>query len=142
MDMSKFFYRWSLTALRSAFIDKIRVNFTEQDLFLLSESYTDFADLHDIVPWQYLWQVMVIKGGTRIKVPTITHVIGQKEGYQMWKEIEATPKDPLSIAEVAERHKKTAKTAQQSYEDMCEKLNPRRAGEYSIFHPDHDDDSQ
>lgn len=139
MDMSKFFYRWSLTALRSAFLDKIRVNFTEQDLFLLSESYTDFADLHDIVPWQYLWQVMVIKGGQRIKIPTITHVIGLKEGYQMWKEIEATPKDPSSIAEVAERHKKTAKSAQQTYEDMCDKLNPRRAGEYSVFHSNDDD---
>ena len=140
MDMSKFFYRWALSALRSTFIDKIRVDFTEQDLFLLSESYTDFVDLYDIFPWHYLWQLMVIKGGGRIKIPTITHVIGQKENYQMYKEIEATPKDPLSIAEVAERHKKTAKTAQQSYEDMCEKLNPRRAGEYSIYHPEHDDD--
>lgn len=141
MDMSKFFYRWALTALRSAFIEKIRVNFTDQDLFLLSESYTDFVDLHDDVPWENLWRVMVKHGGKRIKIPTISHVISLKEGYQMWKEIEATPKDPSSIAEVAERHKKTAKTAAQTYEDMCEKLNPRRAGEYFIFHPN-DDDSQ
>jgi hypothetical protein len=139
--MSKFFYRWALTSLRSAFIEKIRVNFTEQDLFLLSESYTDFVDLHDDVPWDNLKVVMIKKGGTRIKVPTISHLIGLKEGYQIWKEIEATPKDPSSIAEVAERHKKTAKTATQTYEEMCEKLNPRRAGEFYIFHANDDDES-
>ena len=139
MDLSKFFYRWSLTALRSAFIDKIRVNFTEQDLFLLSESYTDFADLHDIVPWEYLWKVMVVKGGSRLKIPATGHVISLKENYMIWREIEATSKDPLSIAEVAERHNKTPKTAAQAYEEMCEKLNPSRAGEYYIFHPKDDD---
>ena len=139
MDMSKFFYRWALTALRSAFMDKIRVNFSEQDLFLLSESYTDFADLHDIIPWEYLRKLMVVKGGQRIKIPTISYVVAQKENYMMWREIEATPKDPASIAEVAERHKKTAKTAAQAYVEMCEKLDPRRAGEYYIFRSNDDD---
>jgi len=139
MDMSKFFYRWALTALRSAFMDKIRVNFSEQDLFLLSESYTDFADLHDIIPWEYLRRLMVVKGGQRIKIPTISYVIAQKENYVMWREIEATAKDPVSIAEVAERHKKTAKTAAQTYVEMCEKLNPRRAGEYYIYRSNDDD---
>lgn len=140
MDMSKFFYRWALTALRSAFLEKIRVNFTEQDLFLLSESYTDFVELCDDVPWDRLRQIMIKHGGKRIKIPTISHVLGLKESYQMWREIEATPKDPTSIAEVAERHKKTAKTATQSYEEMCEKLNPRRAGEFYIYRPNDDDD--
>lgn len=139
MDMSKFFYRWALTALRAAFIDKIRVNFTEQDLFLLSESYTDFCDLHDYVPWDVQKMMVTRDGGKRIKIPTLTHFMTLKENYQMWKEIEATPKDPLSIAEVAERHKKNAKTAQQAYEDMCEKLNPRRAGEYWIFRSNDDE---
>ena len=141
MDMSKFFYRWSLTALRAAFVHKVRVNFTEQDLFLLSESYTDFCDLHDYIPWEYQRMMAIRDGGKRIKVPTLTHLITLVENYQMWKEIEATPKDPLSIAEVAERHKKTAKTAAQAYEDMCEKLNPRRAGEYYIFRHNDDDES-
>jgi hypothetical protein len=139
MDMSKFFYRWALTALRSAFMDKIRVDFSEQDLFLLSESYTDFVELYNDVPWENLKVIMLKHGGKRIKIPTLTYVIGQKENYQMWREIEATSKDPSSIAEIAERHKKTAKTAQQTYDEMCEKLNPHRAGEYFVFHPNEDE---
>ena len=140
MEMSKFFYRWALTALRAAFIEKIRTNFTEQDLFLLSESYTDFCDLHDYLPWELQTTMVARDGGKRIKIPTLTHLITLKENYQMWLEIEATPKDPLSIAEVAERHKKNAKTAHQAYEDMCEKLNPKRAGEFWIFR-NNDDES-
>ena len=138
MEMSKFFYRWALMALRGAFYGRIRVNFTEQDLFLLSESYTDFADFHDDVPWENLKRVMVKHGGKRVKIPTLAHLAKLKEDYIMFREIDATAKDPLSVAEVAERHKKTPKTAAQAYEEMAEILNPRRAGEYYIFA--HNDD--
>ena len=139
MDMSKFFYRWALTALRGAFLNRIRVNFTEQDLFLLSETYTDFADFADDLKFEQLKILMVKHGGKRVKIPTLAHLAKRKEGYRIWQEIEATPKDPHSIAEVAERHKKTAKGATQMYEEMCEILNPRRAGEYWIYgHNDED----
>lgn len=138
-EMAKFFYRWALTALRGAFHSRIRVNFTEQDLFLLCETYTDFADFHDDMTFDQMKNLMVKHGGKRVKIPTLAYIAKRKEEYQMWQEIEATPKDPLSIAEVAERHKKTAKTAAQAYEEMCEILNPRRAGEFYIFGHNDDD---
>jgi len=133
IDLAKFFYRWALTALRSAFIDKIRINFNEQDLLLLCDSYTDFVDLFDDIPWQYLRVAMIKHGGKRIKFPTLNYLISLKQNYDMWREIERTPKDPVSIAKVAERHNRTAKSATETYKDMCEKLNPRRAGEYYIY---------
>lgn len=139
MDMAKFFYRWALTALRGAFITRIRVNFTEQDLFLLSDSYTDFADFHDDISFDGMKRLMVKHGGKRVKIPALAYLAKRKEEYQMWLEIEATAKDPISIAEVAERHKKTAKTAAQAYEEMCDILNPKRAGEFYIFGPNDDD---
>ncbi len=137
-DMAKFFYRWALTALRGAFIKRIRVNFTEQDLFLLSESYSDFADFHDDLTFEQMRNVMVKHGGKRVKIPTLSHVAKLKEDFQMWQEIEATDKDPISIAEVADRHRKSPKSATQAYEDMCQKLNPQRAGEFYIFKDNED----
>jgi hypothetical protein len=139
MEMSKFFYRWALTALRGAFINRVRVNFTEADLFLLTDTYTDFADFHDIMNFASMKQAMILHGGKRVKIPPISYLIRRKQQLRMWAEIERTSKDPLSIAEVAERHNKSAKTATQSYHEMCEILNPRRSGEYFIFQNNDED---
>jgi len=139
MDMSRFFYRWALMALRGAFYTRIRINFTEQDLFLLAESYTDFCDFLDDVPWDNLKMIMVKHGGKRVKIPSLAHLAEIKENYVMFREIEATDKDPSSIAEVAERHNRTPKTAAQAYEEMTDILNPRRAGEYYIFRENDDE---
>lgn len=133
MEMSKFFYRWSLTALRNAFIKRIRVNFTEQDLFMLIHSYSDFADFYDIMPFESMRNCMILKGGQRVKIPTIAQWEKERSNYRLWQEMNATDLDPVSIAAVASRHSKTAKSASQSFEEMCEQLNPRRAGEYHIF---------
>jgi len=141
IEMAKFFYRWALSSLRSLFMDKIRINFTEQDLLLLCDSYTDFVDLLNDIPWQYLRVAMIKHGGKRIKIPTLNYLLGLKENYTIWKEIEATPKDPASIAEVAERHNKTSKNATETYKEMCEKLNPQRAGEYYLYRSNEDDDA-
>lgn len=139
MDMSKFFYRWALTALRSAFVERVRVSLTEQDLFLLSQSYTDFADFYDIMPWDSLVQVMAQHGGKRVKIPTLAQIARVRADYRLFQEIEASDKDPAAVAEAAGKHGKTVKSATQSYEEMCETLNPRRAGEYDIYgHNDHD----
>ena len=141
MDMSKFFYRWALTALRHAFLKRIRVPYTEQDLFVLVHSYEDFVDLQDIMPWATHRQLMVLHGGKRLKIPTIAQWEREMENYKLHQEIDETDLDPASIATVATKRKKTAKSASQAYEEMSAILNPRRAGEHYIFghENEHDD---
>ena len=133
MEMAKFFYRWAICELRGLFIDKIRVPISEDDLFYLSETYTPFVDISDTLGIEDAKLLVAKHGGTRVKIPTLTHLLRLKENYQIWQEIEGTDKDPDSIAAIAARHKKTARSATEAYEEMCETLNPRRAGEYYIF---------
>jgi hypothetical protein len=133
LDMAKFFYRWAICELRTVLLEKIRVPITQDDLLYLSESYTTFIDTVNIIGIEAAKKLIAVQGGSRIKIPTLAHLARLKENYQIWQEIEQTDKDPDSIAEVAARHKKTPRTAAEAYEEMCEILNPRRAGEYYIF---------
>ncbi len=133
MDMSKFFYAWALTAMRSAFAARVRVPLSEQDLFLLADSYTHIPDLLDIMTWETLRQLLIRHGGTRLKLPTLAYLAKLKADHQMFLEINASSMDPEAIAEIAARHKKTARNASEIYEDMVHKLNPERCGEHEIY---------
>jgi hypothetical protein len=133
LDMSKYFYRWALSELRTIFIDRIRVPITEDDLLYLALSYDSFVEVCERVGIANGKTLIATMGGTRVKIPTLAHIIRQKESYRIWQEIERTDKNPDAIAEVAARHKKTPRGATEMYEEMCEILNPRRAGEYYIY---------
>lgn len=136
-EMSKFFHAWALTALRAEFAEKIRIPITEQDLWLLAESYTHLPDMLDFMSWDQIKEMFVRYGGMRLKIPTLASLARLKEDHQIWLEIDAGDKDPDSIAEIAARHKKTPRTAAEIYEEMCRTHDPRRAGEYYIY--DHDE---
>lgn len=137
-EMSKFFHAWALTALRAEFAEKIRMPITEQDLFILAESYGHIPGLLDFLSWDQIKQIFVRYGGMRLKIPTLSYLARLKEEHEIWREIDASDKDPDSIAEVALRHKKTPRSATEIYEEMSRTLDPRRAGEHFIFDHEHD----
>jgi hypothetical protein len=139
LDMAKFFYRWAVSELRGLYMERIRVKLTADDLIYLSESYSVFVDLVDMFGIEAGKKMVAKYGGSRCKIPTLNYLCRLHENYDIWQEIENTDKDPESIAIVAARHKKTARSAAEAYEEMCEILNPKRAGEYYIFRENDDD---
>lgn len=132
-DQSKFFYNWVLVAMREQFYEQIHVPFTMQDLFRHANSYTHIVDLLNVITWEQMQKLIMTRGGMRFKIPTVAQMAKLHEDYKVYREIDQTDKDPDSVAEVAEKHKKSPKTAQEIYEDMTSVVNVNRSGEYSIF---------
>ncbi len=136
-ELSKFFYSWALVAMRDVMYKKIRVPFTEQDLFRLQQSYSDISNLLDMPGTPFNWDqikwLIATHGGKRIKIPTMAQLAKLREDKEIFDEIDASDKDPDSVAEVAKKHKKTPRTAQETYYEMVDTLDPRRSGEHEIY---------
>jgi hypothetical protein len=133
MELSKFFYSWTLSALRHVMYDRIHVPFTEQDLFIAAESYDHIVDLLDIVTWDQLKKIIAVWGGKRLKIPTITNLAKLKENYQLYRDVDKSDQDPDAVADVAKKHKKTPRSAQEIFNEMVDTIDPRRYGEHSIY---------
>lgn len=133
VDLAKFFYTWSLVALRDAMYDQVYVPFTEQDLFRHRFSYTHLPDLLSILTWEQMRLLIATRGGMRFKIPTIAQIAQLKEDYATFLEIDASGKDPDSVALVAKNRKRTPRTAQEAYESMVETLDPNRSGEFQVY---------
>lgn len=132
-ELAKFFYEWSIVALRHTFYEKVYVPFTEQDLLRASESYTFTPELIDIIGVDKYKELCAKLGGRRVKIPTLQHLAKLRENYLLMRDIERSDLDPDSIAAVARKHKKTPRTAQEIFTEMVDNLDPRRYGEYGIF---------
>lgn len=132
-DVAKVFYNWCLIDLRTQLYDKVSVPFTEQDLFRHLNSYDNLIDMLDIISWEQMKKLIVTMGGMRLRIPTIAQVAKQKSDYNIFREIEASDMDPGSIAEVARRHRKSPKTAQQIFRDLAVTTRADRAGEYELY---------
>lgn len=132
-DLAKFFYSWALVALRHQMFDKIHVPFTEQDLFRAADSYTHLPGLLDIVTWDQLKKIIAVYGGMRLKIPTLAYLAKLREDYQIFREIDASDQDPDSVADVARKHKKTVRTAQEIFNEMTEIQDPKRYGEHDVY---------
>jgi hypothetical protein len=142
VELSKFFYATALVMMRDQMYKRIRVPFTEEDLVRAAYSFTDFITLFDTPNTPFTWPVhgkylVAVYGGKRLKIPTIAQIASLVEAKQIFDEVDASDKDPDSVAEIAERHGKTARTAQDIYYEMVDHLDPRRSGEYDVY--DHDD---
>ena len=137
IDMAKFFYTWTLVGLRHVFYDKAHVPFTEQDLLRASESYTLWPDFVDTVGVAKSTEIIAKFGGQRLKVPSIEHIKKLREDYRLHLEIDRSDLDPDSISDVAKKHKRTVKSAQEIYADLSKTLDPKRYGEYDVYA--HDD---
>jgi hypothetical protein len=143
LELSKFFYQWSLIALRDAMYRQVVPRFTEQDLFHAQFSYTLLPDLlNNLMSWEQLKKMILIYGGTRWKIPTMTQIEKMKESYEIFEEINETDLSPAAISKVAKRHGKTDKTAEEIFRDMTEVTHPNRTGEHPLFEQinDHDRD--
>jgi hypothetical protein len=132
-ELSKWFYQWSVVALRHAFYEKVYVPFTEQDLIRAAESYTYTPELIDIIGVDKYKEVCTKLGGQRIKILTLQHIAKLKDNYNLTREMERSDQDPEAVAAVARKFKKSPRTAQEIFTEMVEQLDPRRSGEYEIF---------
>lgn len=135
-DLSKFFYNWSIVNLRHAFYEKVYIPFTEHDLLMLSESYTFLPELTDIIGIDKIKEVIALMGGTRIKIPTLQYITKLRENNAILRDVQASDLDPDSISDIAKKHKKTSRTAQEIYNEMVEQSDTKRYGEHSIFGED------
>jgi hypothetical protein len=132
LEIGKFFYNWVMIALREKMYRRVSLRFTEQDLFRHAQSYTPLVDLLHIVSWDQMKKIIAIMGGTRLKIPTIAQMTKLNEDYRIFCEIENSDKDPDSVESIAKSNKRSAKSAQELYEEMCTTLHPNRSGEYSL----------
>lgn len=132
-DMAKFFYSWSLVALRDINYDRIYVPFTQEDLIRHSYTYTAFANLFDGIPFDRIKWIIATHGGCRIQIPTLAQIAKLKQNYQIFTEIDKSDKDPDSVAEVAKRHKRSPRSAQEAFNAMAEVLDPKRSGEFFVY---------
>ncbi len=135
-ELAKFFYNWSIVNLRHAFYEKVYVPFTEHDLLMASESYTFWPEVVNIVGIEKAKELSALLGGQRLKIPSLQSIAKLRENYRLARDIERSDLDPDAVAEVARKHKKTARAAQEVYNEMVEQQDPRRYGEHSIFDQD------
>lgn len=135
-DLAKFFYDWSLTAMRHLFYDKVYVPLTWQDLVIAANTYTFLADLFDYMKQDAVRRFIVTHQGMRIKIPTLVQLSKVVENYNMQREVDRTDLDPDSVAEVARKYKKTARAAQEIFDELVEMQDPKRTGEFSVYGDD------
>jgi hypothetical protein len=136
LDMSKFFYSWVLFALRDVHYHRIRVPFTNEDLIRHAYSYTHFADLFQGVPSDSIMWMIATKGGTRIKIPTLSEVTKLIQDERLCQEIDRSDKDPDSICEIARKYGKTQRYAEDVFCERAELLDPNRSGEFNLYGDD------
>jgi hypothetical protein len=137
-ELSKFFYTWSIVALRHAFYERVYMPFSVDDLLRATESFTFWPEFVDIVGVDKAKECVAKLGGQRIKIPTPQHITKLKQQYLISREIENSDLDPDAVAGIARKHKKTPRTAQEIFTEMSDQLDPSRYGEHSIFHEDSD----
>jgi hypothetical protein len=135
-ELSKFFYNWTIVNLRHAFYEKVYIPFTEYDLMLAAESYTFWPELVNIVGVDKAKEISAKLGSQRIKIPSLQYFAKLRDNDRLAREIEQSDLDPESIADIARKHKKTPRGAQEVYTEMVEMVDPRRYGEHSLFQED------
>jgi hypothetical protein len=138
-ELAKFFYNWAIVNLRHAFCEKVYVPFTEHDLLMASESYTFWPEVVNIVGIDKAKVLSALLGGQRVKIPSLQSIAKLRDNHRLAREIERSDLDPDAVAEIARKHKKTPRAAQEVYNEMVEQQDPRRYGEHSIFNENSDD---
>lgn len=134
-DHVKFFYQWAVVSLREVFYDQVHVPFTRQDLFRHEHSYSHLVDLLNVITWDQMKLLIATRGGMRFKIPTMPQMAKLHQDYLIMCDIQKSDLDPDSVNEVAQKHKKSLRSAQEIYEEMCNKINPNRSGEHQVYDP-------
>lgn len=133
LELSRFFYDWSICALRHQFAEKAYVPFTEQDLFRAVHSYDPVLMLLEFIPWDTFKKMLVTLQGKRVRFPTLAALQKSRVEYNLHRELSRSDLDPDSVATVAKKYKKTQRSATEIFERMSQTLDPKRYGEYSIY---------
>lgn len=140
IELSKFFYAWTLTMFRDQMFHKIHIPFTEQDLFVADNSYEHFTSLfsHDNTPlnFEHAKYICAVYGGMRLKIPTLAQMAKVKEDYAIFKAIDKSDLDPDSVAKIGKKFGVNSKVAQEAYTDMVDMLNPQRCGDFDVYDQD------
>ncbi len=132
-ELAKFFYSWVLVELRKMYYRRIRVPFSEQDLFRQAHAYTHLVDLLEIVTWDQMKQIIAVMGGSRLKIPTLAQIKKLTDDYYLSCEIEESDLDPSSVERIGKKYGKSQRSAQDIFNDMSETLSSDVSGEYSLY---------
>lgn len=136
-EQAQFFYAWVGAEMRHVFYEKVYVPLTEYELAMCAHSYDHLGTLMDLLPWPLMKKVMVVMQGLRLRFPPMSALDKLRAQAKLHRDMDACDHDDESIAEVAQKHGTTSKTAQEIYTEMQDMLAPKRFGEYPIY----DDDS-
>lgn len=129
----KFFYNWSIYALRTTFYDQVYIPFTEQDLIRAAYSYTILPDLIDLIGFENTKKVIAIYGGGRPKIPSLAALADLKRNYQMYREMQSAEQDPDTMTTIAKKYRRNQRTATEIFSEMVDALDPRRSGEHELY---------
>jgi len=132
-DLSKFFYNWALYALRDAMYHKMNPQYTEQDLFRLSQSFTYLPDMLNIITWQQMVKIIALLGGNRVKFPTLAQLEQVKHEYKLFLQVDKSSHDPDAVARIAREHRLSPATAEEAYIKMTHELHDDRAGDFPLY---------
>ena len=131
-QLAKFYYTWTLVAMRDIMYDKLRIKYTDQDLFRLSHSYTFLPDILTVITWQQMIKIMGLFGGQRIKIPTLDSITSTKKEVELYRELDKV-QTPEEFGKIAKKHGFTDKSAQKVYDKMTNVLNQAHDSEHSLY---------
>lgn len=135
-ELAKFFYQQAVVKLRHAFHDKVYIPFTREDLERSGLAYEAVADMYDYFPSDAVRRYIIDHQGMRVKMPTAAYLSRLHENNVLFKELDRSDLDPDSVTEIARRHKRTVRSAQEIFNEMVQLSDPHRMGEYGLFDDD------
>ena len=134
-ELAKFYYSWTLVAMRDIMYDKLRVNYTDQDLFRLGHSYSFLPDLLTVISWQQMVKVMALFGGHRVKIPTLESLQKTRKEFSLHRDLD-NAQTPEEFTRNARKHGFTERSAHEVYERMSATLNHEHDTEHGLFEDD------
>lgn len=132
-EMIKFFYQWSLFALRDALADTRRVPFTRQDVLRLNHSYSFLPDVIDVIGWEPFCRLVKLMGGQRIKLPTLSQMDRMHSEFLLRQELDETDLTPEAFEGVAKRRGTSTRSAGDIFAELSDQLGGQRTGEHPLY---------
>lgn len=132
-ELGKFFYSWGLFALRDALYKRVRMPFTQQDLFRHRETFSHLVDLLDIISWDQFQRMVATLGGQRLKIPTVSQLGRLHDDWLLAKDVEENDGGPEALEAAAKKHGRSTRAAGEIYEEMQLNTSPDRDGEHDLY---------
>ena len=133
VDLSKFCHNWATFALRDAMYHKMRLPYTQQDVFRLVHSYTFLPDLLTVITWPQMLKLMALFGGQRLKIPTLSQMEQAHKDAILFQKLQRAGHDPAVFAKTAKENDATLAAASDIFERMSQDLAEDRSGDHDIY---------